>query len=248
MEFTQPADIRPSGVDDASSEAERMTSIVESYLGTMADSAMLLGRAKRRGTHARRLLRALAAKKNVLVTTHTHPDPDALASCQALVTLLSDRLPQAKVQMSINGTIAGGINEAFTRLSNLKLTPWRDSALEDYDAIVLLDTQPQFAYSPLPPQVTPTAIIDHHRTITHGAKIPYRDVRTDVGATSTIIYSYFMELGVSVAPDLAATLLFCDRVGLGRQDRPAGRTGQQRSSRPRRWSCKGARQLGFGRS
>ena len=46
----------------------------------------------------------------------------------------------------------------------LSVVPWNDSALEDYDAIILLDVQPTFAYSPLPPNITPTAVIDHHTT------------------------------------------------------------------------------------
>ena len=42
--------------------------------------------------------------------------------------------------------------------------PWDDSRLGEFDAILLLDTQPTFAYSPLPPGVVPTAVIDHHRS------------------------------------------------------------------------------------
>jgi len=67
--------------------------------------------------------------------------------------LLTKQLPLAKVSMSIKGDVKGGINEMFVRQSNLKLTPWDDAALKNYDAIVLLDVQPSFAYSPLPADV-----------------------------------------------------------------------------------------------
>ena len=34
------------------------------------------------------------------------------------------------------------------------------------------------------------------------------DIRTDVGASTSIVFSYFMELDAPITPDLAATLLY----------------------------------------
>src|SRR5258706_6411511 len=76
------------------------------------------------------------------------------------------------------------------------------------DAIVLRHTQPPFALSPLPPGVEPIAVIDHHRSRHGTLHCPFCDVRVDVGATSSIIFSYLMELDVPIKPDLAATLLY----------------------------------------
>jgi nanoRNase/pAp phosphatase (c-di-AMP/oligoRNAs hydrolase) len=156
------------------------------------------------------LLELLKDKKNVLITTHQHPDPDALASGLAMCHLLGQKLKGAKVGMSIKGRIGGGINEMFVRLSNLKLLPWDDANLKDFDAILLLDTQPMFAFSPLPPNVKPLAVIDHHRGKSRKSlgDCAFCDIRTDVGATSSIVFSYFMELEVKISPDLGATLLF----------------------------------------
>src|SRR5439155_6493385 len=159
---------------------------------------------------AKKLLELLADKKNVLITTHQHPDPDALASGLALCTLLGSKLKNARVSMSIKGRVGGGINEMFVRLSNLKLLPWDEEMLKDFDAIVLLDTQPMFAFSPLPAGVKPLAVIDHHRGKSRRSlhDCAFCDVRTDVGATSSIVFSYFMELEVPIKGELAATLLF----------------------------------------
>jgi nanoRNase/pAp phosphatase (c-di-AMP/oligoRNAs hydrolase) len=186
------------------------TAFVESCLETVADSAVAVERRSRGRPRAKRLLELLADKKNVLITTHQHPDPDALASGLALCTLLSAKLKNAKVNFSIKGRVGGGINEMFVRLSNLKLLPWDDAKLTDFDAIVLLDTQPMFAFSPLPAGVTPLAVIDHHRGKSRKSlsDCDFCDVRTDVGATSSIVFSYFMELEVPIKGDLAATLLF----------------------------------------
>ena len=56
------------------------TAFVESCVETVADSAVAVERRSRGRPRAKKLLELLADKKNVLVTTHQHPDPDALAS------------------------------------------------------------------------------------------------------------------------------------------------------------------------
>ena len=184
------------------------TAFVESCLETVAGSAVAAELKSRGRPRARRLLRALEHKKNILITTHLHPDPDALGSTQALLHLLRKCLPHAKVSMSIKGRIGGGVNTTFARLSALELVPWDDEKLKDYDAFILLDTQPVSAYSPLPKSIEPTAVIDHHRGRHRNPHCPFCDIRTEVGATSSIIFSYFMELEESISPALAATLLF----------------------------------------
>lgn len=185
-----------------------MTSFVESCVGTVADSAVAAERRARGRPRAAKLLKVLADKKNILITTHLHPDPDALASASALGYLLEQKLKAAKVNISIKGRVGGGINEVFVRHANVKLLPWDDEALKNYDAIILLDTQPPFAFSPLPLGVDPIAVIDHHRSRHGTLHCPFCDVRVDVGATSSIVFSYFMELEVPIKPDMAATLLY----------------------------------------
>jgi len=185
-----------------------MTAFVDSCVQTVAGSAGAVVRRSRGHPPARKLLRAVAHKRNILVTTHEHPDPDALASALGLSTLLGAMIPGVAVSISVKGRIGGGLNEAFARQAHLNLVPWDDAALADYDAIILVDTQPLFAYSPLPHTVAPTAVIDHHRTRGRRPACAFFDVRPDVGATASIIFSYFMELEVPPSPDLAAVLLF----------------------------------------
>ena len=185
-----------------------MTSFVDSCVQTVAGSAGAVQKLTRRNPRAAKLLKALANKKRILVTTHMHPDPDALASSFALYTLLTLKLKGAEVFLSVKGEITGGLNAAFTRYSNMPLTVWNDAALETYDAVVLLDSQPAFAYSPLPPSFVPTAVIDHHPNLGQKLQCSFCDVRTDVGATSSIIFNYFMELETAINPDLSATLLY----------------------------------------
>jgi nanoRNase/pAp phosphatase (c-di-AMP/oligoRNAs hydrolase) len=197
-----------------------MTSFVESCVETAIGRAVSVERRSRHRPRAVKLLNVLREAKNILLTTHQQPDPDALASALALRTLLRAKLKDAKVTLSVKGSIGGGYNRAFAQqLSGLDLAPWDDAALSQYDAIVLLDVQPAMRSSPLPANVAPTAVIDHHRS---GKRphCPFCDVRPDVGATASIIFSYFMELEVDITPDLAATLLFAIETDL------AGAAGQ----------------------
>ena len=185
-----------------------MTAFVESCVGTVADSAVALERRAKGNPRAEKLLRLLTDKKNILITSHEHPDPDALASAVGLARLLEATLPNAKITIAFKGRVGGGLNEAFVKFSALKWETWDEATLPAYDAILLLDTQPSFAYNPLPAGMLPLAVIDHHRSRGRKAASPFKDIRTDVGATSSIIFSYFMELEVPIPPDLGATLLF----------------------------------------
>src|SRR5580704_16827397 len=104
---------RDASADLNKSGTNSMTAFVESCVGTVAGSAVAAERRSRGRPRFGRLLKVLAGKKNILVTTHRYPDPDALASGWALCQLLTAKLPAAKVSMSIKGKLGGGINDAF---------------------------------------------------------------------------------------------------------------------------------------
>lgn len=198
-----------------------MTTFVDSYLDTMSDSAAKVGSAAFGRGRAAKLLRALHDKKSILVTTHVHPDPDALASSQAMQALLNSRLPQATVTIRLKGQVGGGLNAAFTKIADIDYEPWDDKALATYDAIVIVDCQPSFANSPLPAGAAVTAVVDHHRGQGRKPIVAFCDVRVDVGATASILFSYFTELRLEIPNTLAAPLLYAIESDL------AGAAGQQ---------------------
>jgi nanoRNase/pAp phosphatase (c-di-AMP/oligoRNAs hydrolase) len=197
-----------------------MTAFVDSIVQTTSGSALAVARRARHRPRARRLLRLLSTRRNILITTHEHPDPDALASSLALARLLRSRLPQAKVTLSVKSFSASGLNAAFAQQTEQETTPWNDHALASFDAIVLLDVQPTFRYSPLPADIAPTAVIDHHRARGRRPACEFADIHSDVGATCSIVFSYFLELDEPIDPDLAATMLFAIETDL------AGAAGQ----------------------
>src|SRR5439155_10230795 len=128
-----------------------MTAFVESCAKTVTGSAEAVARRSHRHPKALQLIRLLANKKRVLITTHAHPDPDALASCRALCVLLMQHLSGSDIKVSFKGGVGGGLNEAFAKLTDLQPLPWDEAALTPWDAIILRDTQPAFANYPLPP-------------------------------------------------------------------------------------------------
>src|SRR5207248_11227360 len=85
-----------------------MTAFVESCVETIADSAHQVEKRARGKPRAKHLLKTLADKRNILITTHRHPDPDAMASSLALSTLIKQKLPGINVDVSIKGNIVGG--------------------------------------------------------------------------------------------------------------------------------------------
>ena len=141
-----------------------------------------------------------------------HPDPDALGSAMAMAVLLERRLGPggAKITLATKGRAGGGINDAFLRGAHFALTPWDAIDVSTFDAIVLLDVQPQFAFCPLPPGTPVTAVVDHHRGSRGGRpkQSAFRDVRTEVGATCSLVYSYYKELNEPINPELAAAMLY----------------------------------------
>ena len=192
----------------ASKGASGSTSFVEACVETVADSAAQVERKSIGKGRGRKFLRTLAGKKNILITTHRYPDPDAMASCIAMAQLLRIKMPAAKVEISIQGNVIGGMNAMFAEQTDLRMLPWSETLLAEHDAVVLLDTQPNFANSPLPEGFEPTAVIDHHRPMRKRSKCAFSDIRPDIGATGTIIFSYFMELEATISRSLGAMMLY----------------------------------------
>lgn len=185
-----------------------MTGFVESFVTTIADTANKVARQSRGRPRVRRLLAALAGKRNVLITMHVYPDPDAIASAHALAYLIRSKLPNVKVTAAAKGTGQCGINAGFSQLAGAEVVEWDDAKFATYDAVILLDAQANFSTSPLPPGFVPTAVIDHHKSRGRRQKVPFSDIRVDVGAASSIIFSYLSELKLAISPQLAAMLLY----------------------------------------
>ncbi len=200
---------KTSSTDAVTKAASPKTAFVESCIETVTDRAQHAEHHHRRRPRAHQMIHLLEDKTTILITTHRHPDPDALAAGLAMRALLQTQLPDANVTFAAAGTIGGGLNVAFAQASEIDSIGDLDTLSPTvFDAVILLDTQPHFANNPLPPGLTPAVVIDHHRSLGRRPHCGLCDIRSDVGATSSIVFSYFMELEVPISRDMGALLLF----------------------------------------
>lgn len=176
--------------------------------------------------HARmERLRRIAGKGPVLILTHDNPDPDALASGKALSILLREAW-DVPSRLLYSGLVARAENRVMLN----RLTPeWEFSEtlpdLKQYSAIAQVDTQPGAGNNRLHTVQPAHIVIDHHHPIRRTIDmLPYADVRTDIGATVTMLYQYLD--AAQLQPDsILATAMFyglkTDTRGLSRGASPA---------------------------
>lgn len=160
----------------------------------------------------------------VLILTHNNPDPDALASGLALAHILIE-LWGVPSRLMYSGLVARAENKAMLRI----LVPeWEHvenpEEFDGYSAIALVDTQPGAGNNRLTDERLPDIVIDHHHPIRDGLeKVPYIDMRPDVGATVSLLYQHLET--AELQPDLRlATAMFyglqTDTQGLSRGASP----------------------------
>ena len=170
-----------------------------------------------------RRLREAVGVGPVLIMTHEYPDPDALASGLGLSSLL------ASWGLKSDLVYSGLVNRAENRTMLSLLTPeWVHDEdlpyLDEYSAIALVDTQPNAGNNILPPDVIPHVVIDHHhpeRDIIH--KVPFVELRPEVGATASLVYQFLEAAAVKIDARLATAIFYgikTDTRGLSRGDSP----------------------------
>ncbi len=170
-------------------------------------------------------LREVAGKGPVLILTHDNPDPDALASGKALATLFK-KAWEIPSRLVYSGLVARAENHVMLN----RLTPeWEHHEafpdLNQFSAIAQVDTQPGAGNNRLNTIQPAHIVIDHHHPIRETIDaVPYADIRTDIGATATMLYQYLAVAGIQPDPQLATAMFYglkTDTRGLSRGVSPA---------------------------
>lgn len=152
----------------------------------------------------------------VIMAIHDYPDPDAIAAALAMQTLAGS--------WGISSVIAhGGVlgreeNTEMVRLLKIEMKTF-DSLpdLSEFRGAVFLDTQPLAKNQSLPQGVPILGVIDHHSlgddsvrmtstSVRGTTKVIYSDVRTTVGASSTLLLGYLEAAGITPDQRLATAL------------------------------------------
>ncbi len=160
-----------------------------------------------RSTRSERLLATLAPFRRVVVVSHVNPDPDSLASMLGIKALLDSCQPGKPVILTVDGMIVRSENRAMVELIPISLVPVQSVDPDPQTAVVMVDTQP-YTGRRFSEAAVPHVVIDHHETggVLNG--VLYSDIRTHLGATSTMVTGYLLEQRVVASPQLASALLY----------------------------------------
>lgn len=164
--------------------------------------------------------RLLHDRKRILVLTHNDPDPDALASAYGMGRLLRRFRPRGQqIYLAFGGLLARAENREMVRALHLRFRRVEHLNLDEFNAIVLVDTQPGAGNHALSEDRLPDIVIDHHPRLKLTSEVPLADIRPSYGATSTIVAEYLAVAGVPWDARLATALFYgirTDTLGLAR--------------------------------
>lgn len=152
------------------------------------------------------LLKVCRRKSPLLILTHNHPDPDALASAWALQYLLEQKAGVTS-KIAYGGILGREENRAFNKLLRIKAVRLRPSHFKKFPYTALVDCQPGGGNNPLPPSKKLLIVIDHHPRM-KTTQADFVDIQPDCGATATITVEYLRMAGIEVPPILATALYY----------------------------------------
>lgn len=166
-----------------------------------------------------KLLAAVDPEKPVAIYTHDQPDPDSIASAYSLQHLLGRRLEVDSV-IAYGGMVGRATNRAMVELLGIRLHAMSGIRHEEYGTHCMIDTQPGTGNNSIPDDIPIAIAIDHHPSRSDERRAEFIDVRTEYGATSTMMFYYLKAAGLDLPTKLATALLIgikSDTRGLERE-------------------------------
>jgi len=171
------------------------------------------------------LLETVKEKNKILILTHNNPDPDSLASAFTLKFILN-KLLNLSVIVAYGGIVGRAENKAMIKHLKLELSHVTQIKFQQYQGIIIVDTQPQAGNNSLPKEIIPDVVIDHHPLRKATRAVPFYDVRPGHGATSTLAAEYLLESGLEIDDRIATALFYgikSDTLDLSREATEADR-------------------------
>jgi nanoRNase/pAp phosphatase (c-di-AMP/oligoRNAs hydrolase) len=169
--------------------------VVERVIGPELERAVTRARVDRIRAH-------FDPAERVLIMMQDDPDPDAIASALALRALLGRNKTVAPI--ATFGAITRAENRAMTRILEIEVEQIKPSAIDDFDRVAMVDTQPSFFEEPFREV---DLVVDHHPEDVP-VRARFKDVRPGYGATATILIEYLRAAEVKFPQRLATALLY----------------------------------------
>ncbi|SEH37617.1 nanoRNase/pAp phosphatase, hydrolyzes c-di-AMP and oligoRNAs [Halopenitus malekzadehii] len=148
-----------------------------------------------RRAHGVRFRRLIADADELTVLMHPNPDPDAMAAAVGVVELAAQVDVDATIQYP--GQIRHQENRAFRTVLDLELDQIDHVTDLASESVVLVDHNEARGFGGTD-GILPLAVIDHHPG--DGAGEEFTDVRTDYGATASIVAEYFEDNDATPVP------------------------------------------------
>ena len=165
-----------------------------------------------------RLRAVVGEAERVALLLQDDPDPDGIASAIALRTVFGRN--RATTPLFSFGETTRPENLAMLRLLDVSVERTDTEALKTFPCVALLDVQPAYFGERLQHA---HIVIDHHPR-TGSIDAEYADVRSQYGATSTILTEYLEACEADVSQRLATALAYgikSDTLMLNRETGPA---------------------------
>ncbi|TNF74886.1 MAG: hypothetical protein EP299_06755 [Acidobacteria bacterium] len=156
------------------------------------------------------LVRRKSSRGRWLILTHDNPDPDSIAAAAALSKLLRKSF-RRRVTIAYGGIIGRAENQEMVKVLGIRLSHVRHLNWKHYKHFALVDTQPGTGNNQLPDRLKAEIVFDHHfpRRATH--QVPFTDIRTEYGATATIMAEYLLISGLEITKKNATALVYAIR-------------------------------------
>jgi len=149
---------------------------------------------------------ALKDTRRLVVLTHDNPDPDSISSAVALAYIVKNKFKKPAA-VKYGGIIGRAENRAMVRLLGLHVLPLSESDFKPGVDFALVDMQPYTGNSSFPKKRKALIVIDHH-PLRKTTKADFIDIRTDYGATATILTEYLLESGLEIPSKIATALSY----------------------------------------
>ncbi len=148
----------------------------------------------------------LDAREKIAVLLQPDPDPDGIACGYALRVILGRKRTTAPLVSF--GKVMRPENCALVQALGIEVCTIEPEELEEFDGLVLVDVQPNvFGDEPPARLRSVDAVIDHHPERT-GYDSVIKDIRSNYGATATILTEYLRAAEIEIGPRLATALLY----------------------------------------
>jgi len=144
---------------------------------------------------------------SVLIVSHDYPDPDCLAAAVGMQHLIS-HWGVPTVQITFGGFVGRAENRAMIRLLGIDVIPIMLIDTTRFDRVIVVDSFPGNGHVSLPSGQKIDVVLDHHPNQPNAETKFYYDIRTDLGATSTLVTRYLLTAGVPITPKLATALFY----------------------------------------